>query len=502
MPSSGPGATVAGAGTSLSPQDPNGRHEAAHSRQQLGSGSLGAGQRPHPSSLESNNWFYAAQQLPTSTLPQHPVTGSSVSSSMIGPTSTFYDPNNSLQPQTDADSHPYQQWINTYNEQQNYGREVNPYPNFLHGYSPTQYAGSIADTITPSATNLYRQPSQQDDLYTSYYTSELLNATGSVTATTASTPDSRQAYQHPTPDPTLHSYANTPDPAQSQEQSQAYQDQNPHQLVQRSAHSPRRTEQVPSQQNQHTQQQFRAHSRQQPSPSHHQQPLEPQRPQAIPQQYQRTSSGSPLDHQHPPLAQPYSQQAPNTNDSNSSNPRKQLQGDTRPPGLYTTNQLNIQHYKPKPQTPSGSPTSATATRPDQTRVNASSGDAPPEREGIVSSGGTSQVARNPQKSGPAGGTPKRPASNTNGTAQPHQGTPTPSDNSNPRKRKRGKRGGSGGYWAAGDGESEDESEEEEGEGFSGGISVGMAGLGVVSADGRHEKGSRLCVSFVSCFFFF
>lgn len=90
--------------------------------------------------------------------------------------------------------------------------------------------------------------------------------------------------------------------------------------------------------------------------------------------------------------------------------------------------------------------------------------------------------------------PKRPSPNVNTIFRPPQAISL--DNTNPRKRKRGKRGGSGEYWATGEGDTEEESEEEEGEGYGGGISVGMAGLGVVSADGKAEKGPRLCVPLV------
>ena len=168
--------------------------------------------------------------------------GSSSTSSMIGPTPTFYtEGDNALQ---HADDHPhYRQWIESYNSgqppppmpmQSAYGRDVvhpppqqpsqGPYDSYMgvqySSNSMGHYATSSSATAMQSNMGPSAYQSQPGDMYPAFYPNPM------ATSTTSS-PDQAQSYHPLTPDSTLHSYSTTPDPVYQQQQAQTtYQ---PHQ---------------------------------------------------------------------------------------------------------------------------------------------------------------------------------------------------------------------------------------------------------------------------------
>jgi len=469
MLSSGPGVRASGASSSLNSQNSNAQHEATHSPQQLGAGPLGThpdllandntnGRGTGPSSpgfsppFDSNNWFNYTVQ----TLLQHPSAGPSVSPAMIGPTSTLYDPDSSLQ-QPDA-GQAYQQWINQYNDQQQYGRDTIHYTDHLQSYSTFTYPESITDTVIPPTVNQYQQ---QNILYDSYR-SELLIATGLLTSanTTLSSTLDTQAYQQSTPDSTLTSYTSPPSsqvlPTDHHLSPQLAQNS----ILQRDQPVSRRANQ------QHFLAGFKAQFQGTTVPQilentnvpSHEHPLPS--PSSSSQPY-REGQNALSANQHPSPVQQSSQEP--GNNAREFNLRKQLQESSSP---YTTNQLNIQG-----PTPSSRPVQAYGNERTSPRTNACGSG----RE--ILSGG-SQATQCPSKSGASKGSPKHP-----NAASRDPSIPVKSSS------KRRKRDHEGNFVNAG-GDTEGESDGEEADGFTGGIEIGLGGLGVENIDGKMEKGGQ------------
>ena len=475
MLSSGPGVRASGASSSLNSQNSNPQHETTHFPQQLGAGILGAhpdllknddmnnGRGAGPSSqgfsspFDSNNWFnYTAQ-----TFPQHHSASPSVSPAMIGPTSTLYDPDASLQ-QPDA-VQAYQQWINQYNDQQQYGRGMIHYTDHLQNYSSFAYPESITDTVTPPTVSQYQQ---QNILYDSYR-SELLIATGLMASanTTLSSRLDTQAYQQSTPDLALNSYTSPPN-----SQVLPTSCHLPPQLTQNSMLQMLQREQPVSQRE--SQQHFLAGFEAQCQgttvpqtqettnvPSHeHQLPF----PSSSSQPHYEGQNGPLSANQHPSSPVQQSPQEPGNN-VRGSNLRKQLQESGSP---YTTNQLNIQGPGP-----SSRPGQAYGNQRTSPRANACG-------TGRGISFGGSQSTQSPSKLGASKGSPRH----SNATSQDPS---IPVDSSS----KRRKRDYEGNFISAG-GDAEGESDGEEGDGLTGGIEIGLGGLGVENIDGQVEKGGQ------------
>ncbi|KAF9467566.1 fungal-specific transcription factor domain-containing protein [Collybia nuda] len=191
----------------------------------------------------------------------HPSTSSNTSASyMIGPTSTFYDPETIAQQQIDSHAQ-YQQWVSTYggqqqqvqpqqrrvvpNFQQSQGQIYHHEPpaqlqnqyNFVQGqYTPptsiSHYAESETGTATgtggrPTTSSYHHQSQQADSMYTEYYPNTSAN-TSNVNTGTANTPDPMTSH-------TL-SYNTTPDPAYQQQHLQHQQPQLHHQSSQSQLH--------------------------------------------------------------------------------------------------------------------------------------------------------------------------------------------------------------------------------------------------------------------------
>ena len=405
------------------------------------------------SPFDSNNWFNHTAQ----TLPQHHSASPSVSPAMIGPTSTLYDPDSSLQ-QPDA-GQAYQQWINQYNYQQQYGRSMIHYTDHLQNYSSFAYPESITDTVTPPTVSQYQQ---QNILYDSYR-SELLIATGSITSanTTLSSTLDTQAYQQLTPDSALNSYTSPPNsqvlPTNCHLSPQLAQNS----ILQREKPVSQRASQ------QHFwagfEVQFQSSTVPQTQevtnvPSHeHQLPF----PSSSSQPHHEGQNGSLSANQHPSPVQQCSQEP--GNNVRESNLRKQLQESSSP---YTTNQLSIQGPTPSPR-----PGQAYGNQRTSPRANACG-------TGRGISFGGSQATQSPSKLGASKGSPRHP----NATSQ---------DSSIPVKSssKRRKRDYEGNFINTG-GDTEGESDGEEGDGFTGGIEIGLGGLGVENIDGKVEKGGQ------------
>lgn len=470
MSSSGPGVRASGASSSQNSQNSNAQHETTHLPQQLGAGTLGAypdllrnddmdnGRGAGPSfpgfssPFDSNNWFNYTVQ----TLPQHHSASPSVSPAMIGPTSTLYDPDSSLQ-QPDA-GQAYQQWINQYNDQQQYGRGMIHYTDHLQNYSSFAYPESITDTVTPSVS----QYQQQNILYDSYR-SELLIATGLMTSvnTTLSSTLETQAYHQSTPDSAPNSYTSPPNS----------------QVLPTNCHlSPRlmqnsilQREQPVSQRA--SQQRFLAGFEAQfqgttvPQiqevtnvPSHeHQLPF----PSSSSQPHREGQNDSLSANQHPSPVQQSPQES--GNNVRESNLRKQLQESSSP---YTTNQLNVQG-----PIPSSRPGQAYGNERTSPRANAYG-------TGRGISFGGSQATQSPSKLGALKGLPRHPNATCQDLSIPM--------NSSSKRRKRDHEGN----FINARGDTEGESDGEEGDGFTGGIEIGLGGLGVENIDGKVEKGGQ------------
>lgn len=472
MLSSCPGVRASGASSSLNSQNSSVQHETTHSLQQLGAGTLGT----HPdllrsndmtnrqgtdpscpgfsSPLDSSNWLdYTSQNLL-----QHTGAGPSASPNMIGPTSTLYDPDTSLQ-QPDA-GQAYQQWIDYYNDQQQHRRSITHYADFLQNYPLVAYPESNTDTVIPPAANQYRQKQIQQNILCDSYRSELLVATepiNSVNIALSSTLDA-QTYQQSTADSTINLYTSPPvsqiflvDHHQSPQQAQNAISQKDQSVSQRAnqQHFPTRFEEQP-QLTVVPQNQEATHV----SPHEHQ----PAFPSLSSQSYHEGQNGSPSANQHPSPTQQFSQES--GNNVRESNIRKQPQESNSP---YTTNQLNIQISPSRPGQAYGN------GRASRANVNETG-------RGIGLSG--SQATQSPSKAtvGVTKGSPKH--------ASPIHSSITV--NSSPKRRKRDYEGN----FINGGGDTEGESDGEEGDGFTGGIEIGLGGLGVESIDGKVEKGQR------------
>ncbi|KAF8907043.1 hypothetical protein CPB84DRAFT_1744830 [Gymnopilus junonius] len=227
---------VTGATSSLIPQNSNNAPGSTHSRSPPG--------RPeHPPHLsthsDSNNLWYDIKRAQQST---------SSSSTMIGPTSTFYNPDeHSIQ----RGDNQYQQWLDSYSNQQQaqgqqlefssvYRRDTNPGNglvsqrssqspySFMQGQytsssSMNQYPGSSVGTVVQSSVatlspviDASSYQTQTGDLYSTYYT-DFPSVDGS---SSGSTPGHGHGYHISTPESTLHSYTNSPDPVFEQQRQQ------------------------------------------------------------------------------------------------------------------------------------------------------------------------------------------------------------------------------------------------------------------------------------------
>ncbi|KAF9039280.1 hypothetical protein BJ165DRAFT_378401 [Panaeolus papilionaceus] len=156
------------------------------------------------------------------------------SSTMIGPTSTFYNPSDNLHGREEHG--PYQQWLDGFNsgaQSQSHAQATPFQSQGSYQYLPEQYAppSSMTQYAQPMPTSMPPPPphvpvvesgnpnppytQQGTDVFTgSPFYSEMLTLSNT---SEASTPDHGQSY---TPDSTLQSYSNSPDPAFQQLQPQ------------------------------------------------------------------------------------------------------------------------------------------------------------------------------------------------------------------------------------------------------------------------------------------
>jgi len=393
----------------------------------------------------NNAWFYPdANKNPPQPSP-------SSTSSMIGPTSTFYNPNEGPLHQTDSHTAQYQQWMDSFNSQQQqsnqqvppmqspYRRDVmqpqqqaQPQYPYMQGEYPSsaisQYSGSSSLTATQS--NIGGASSYQTgDMYSNFYPG-LVQMGGSA----ASSPDQTHSYHVSTPESvTLHSFSTTPDPVYQQQQSQPGYNQQSH-----GAALTQPTHEAPPLRQAH------------PRPSVPIQISQFQQPQSQPrflppqQQQQRNDHASQSKSQ-----------------SSTSHPTGTLTTPSTTP--WNTKQGNVQIAQPfkVPRTVSGGsrshvPSNAPPPPPPPRAQNVDAG--PSSSSYPVVSGSTSTVT--PEK---AGG-----------------------------KRKRAKKEDTS--WSSGrylnDDESDSDDDDGTGLGMSGGISVGMGGLGVVGRGSKRERGAR------------
>ena len=391
---------------------------------------------------------------------------------MIGPTSTFYNPDEaSLQQRS---GHEYQQWLDTYGAQPQQTQQIeyqpyshgpppqpeiqNPYDYIQGQYSSSsslsQYAGSTTGTVTQAPVN---DPTyfQTTDIYSPQYRADLLTTTNTSTSS-GSSPEQGHLYHTSTPESTHHSYSNTPDPVYQQQQQQQQQQQERQQQQRQQQQQPQpQQQQQPQPQPQPHQRQQQQHSRPFPVP--------PQRPQA------------PRPTQQKPVQPPQFQQAQ--------------------PLTFLRHRSQIsQSSTAVPQAPSRN---AEATYPSKNPVTA----AVPTFSPLQYTPPVSQV---PQASGSEPGpsqTQPAPAKRTNVIMKsPSQVPPSASTvkGATPErvgvKRKRVKKNESpewSGFQSRGDlSDSESDDDDGSGLGMSGGIGVGLSGLGVIGR-GKREKGSRL-----------
>ncbi|KDR72903.1 hypothetical protein GALMADRAFT_142614 [Galerina marginata CBS 339.88] len=382
------------------------------------------------STTPSDLWYYSGSDDKGT-----PQLASTSSSSMIGPTSTFYNAEDNSVPHTDQQ---YQQWLASYNghpQQQQaqftspYQRDApptgatqqNPY-NYLQGSyassnSLSHYAGSTAGTVTQAnagGLDPVGHTYQTGDMYPAYYP-DLLSAANS---SSASSPEHGNAY----PTSTSHSYTNSPD--------SVYQEQAKHQ-------------QVFTQQQQQHQQPRQAHTKSN-LPAQSSQFLQPPA-RYLPQRNTSSEHGS---------------QAPHSN----------------PPSLHSSS------LSPPPNSWSNKPVYSNKSQAQQPQFKvtstASTSNAGPSQTNPVTI--TGQVKR-------TAGVPTVQASppRANGSAAAQAGA----------KRKRVKKSetvewSSYGGEVASDSDS-DYDDDGSGLGMTGGIGIGLGGLGVVGKGGKRERRSRL-----------
>lgn len=371
---------------------------------------------------------------------------------MIPPTSSYYNPDDIHQNESQGQ---YQQWLDSFNggqQQQpqqdeyssSYRRPAVPAPisqqsgqnafNFMQGQyasgSMNQYAASTSDTITQGAVSgpsTYQN--QTSDIYSAFYP-EILSMTNN---STASSPENPHSYHTSTPESTLHSYSNTPDPVYQQQQFNQHQQQ-PAQLP---------SGQIEQKANQSSQ--F----------------LLPQTARYLPSQRNRSEFGTPASN------------------SNASSHASSL---SPPPNVWASESV---YPTKKPST------SSAGRQPQQSKIRgnrASAGKAGPSQINALTAAG----AKRPDASAkPA--SPPRPSGSASGAAA---ATTVAAGAKRKRVKKDDNpewSNNQGTGYAAGDA-SESESDDDDdgsGLGMSGAIGVGLGGLGVVGRGGKREGRSRL-----------
>ncbi|KAF8804042.1 hypothetical protein BYT27DRAFT_7194756 [Phlegmacium glaucopus] len=431
---------VSGAAVSMNQHPSNKRHPSSSTS--LIQGPVeGSSQQPplSDSSVPSNVWYYSPSGGPVNA---NETSGIS-SSSMIGPTSTFYNPEDtSLQRGHGHDQ--YQQWIQGYDPQQqqsqqshhHYSQQMEYDPGYhggtLHApipqinssyaftqpqYEPSdslsQYDGSTTSTVIQSNVGQNRDNSssyqgQSNDLYSQGYCETI-----ALKQSAASTPEL-------TPESANHSYSTPPNQGPQQSQSQQSRQQQVHRKAPR------------------------------------------------PPQFQQ-------NHAHRFLAHPNSSE---NSRHTSSNPSSSHSSPLNPPSIVWSNEPGYSHPKPHGNADPGTQSSLRVT-------SANSGSSRPSTSQNTPVTKTSvNIQLNQKTSGNSGSSPR--------TSLPGSG-PSFAPEKTGHKRKRVKKNepaqwSGGGY---GGGESDSDSEDDgSNQGMGGGISVGMGGLGVVGK-GVGTKGSRL-----------
>jgi len=382
---------------------------------------------------------------------------------MIGPTSTFYNPDDRQQQQSDEQAQ-YQQWLDSYStgQQQSqhlgysstFRREVEPQQahqsayNFIQGAFPSsaagsQYDGSNAGTVTQAAigslssstNDVSSYQTQTNDLYSSFYPDPM-----SISNSVVTTPE-HNSYSTPEPATQPQSYSVSPDPVYQQQMhhGKSY-DQQQHQ-----ANSSRRIVSNPS------------------LPAQSGQFLPPQVPGARYVQRNPSEQG-------------------NRTSSYANAPSSQSSSLSPPPNVWS-NETNF---------------------PGK---NTSASDQPSHQFGVLDSQPAAGKAATSQ-SRPNASHLKRPNVNATVNARPNAGQPsgsaaiaaTASSTSQASlKRKRAKKNeiaetqpSHGGYADHdSDSDSYDDDDDGTGLGMTGGIGVGLGGLGVVGRGGRRDNRGRL-----------
>jgi len=402
--------------------------------------------RPPPlsdCSVPSDLWYYSPSGGPVDANKTHPLPDIS-STSMIGPTSTFYNPEDTSL-QRDHNHDQYQQWIEGYGPQQQQAQQshqhypqqleydpsyhggnlhapMNPSYDFTqHQYesssSLSQYDGSTTDTVTQSNVghNSSSYQGQSNDLYSQVYSETI-----AMKQNAASTPKL-------TPELVNHSYSTLS--------------------------------------NQESQQSLSHRSRQQQV--HRKAPRPPQPPQ--PPQFQQ-------NHAHRFLAHPNSSEI---RQHASSNPSSSHSTPLTQSSIVWSNEPGYSNPEPNGNADPGAQSSLRAT-------STNSGSSRPSTSQNTPVTKTSpNIQLNPTTSGNSRSSPRTSPPRTNSSSFAPEKTG--------HKRKRVKKNepaqwSGGGYGGA---ESDSDSEDDGSNlGMGGGISVGMGGLGVVGK-GAGTKGSRL-----------
>ncbi|KAF9560575.1 hypothetical protein CPC08DRAFT_468870 [Agrocybe pediades] len=242
------GRGVSGGQSSLNPQASNNTHGSNnHPRSPSGNvvqgGPQAAQQSSHPDNTTANDlWYLTAQSGSVNNSKPIASATSSSSASMIGPTSTFYNPEENANQPLHTEQGQYQQWLdNCRDNQQQQPQQLgydsyrqgpapqlnaqNPYRSYLQGaYRPsrqtTHYTGSNAGTVTQAPGGSLVTSGQissyqtQNDAYSPFY--EALSLNPSLTTT----PE-----HYSTPEPANQSYTASPNPMYHQQQQPLYNQQ-------------------------------------------------------------------------------------------------------------------------------------------------------------------------------------------------------------------------------------------------------------------------------------
>ncbi|KAF5319239.1 hypothetical protein D9619_008702 [Psilocybe cf. subviscida] len=525
MQSSAPGRGVSGAtNPSTSQRPPSDSRASSESFIQEGTGHIAP--NLDGATAASTAWYYQPGTQPSAGDESVQPLASSSSSTMIGPTFTSYSAENT--PFHEDEAANYQQWVNSYNQQAQlqsqqhqtaYGPSYrqdaptlprseaqatnlsqNPYSFMQNQYtssnSGNQYGGSGSATALPANLDSTSFQPQSAEVYPSFYTEILAMNTNNT-----SSPDQAQSYHGSTPESTLHSYSNSPDPLYQQQ----LQGQQPQQPIQHHAqHMPnpqahfQQQPQMPQQQQGHQQQRRQQHVQPQQTGQRQQQP--PNQQQHL-QQYQ--TQNQPQKPHAPQPPQRFVQQQLNppvvANRQTQKPAAKSSDFQQQPPQpVRFAAPRNLPEQAPQPPQPIATsaqgPVGAPPLAPQWTaEANFQPKKPAPTSTVIHQYVPPSSANFGTAKAGPS--QPKLPVTNTplkraTAPSAAEENFNTSPGNKTSAKRKRFKKNDApqeGSYGGDSDSDSEDDFD---GLGMSGRIEVGLGGLGVVGK-GKKDKGSRL-----------